>query len=408
MEYNGPRVADGIVSWLEKKTGPPCAEISSQEVLDALVKDNVVVVGFFDDVTSDKAKIFEKVADGDDSNKYVFGKGDELKAAYSAKDSTILLLKSFDEGKVEFTGEVEAEELKKFVSASSRPNMFEFSDETANQIFSAGINKHFLLLSKKSDKEHADRIAKCTEVAKTMKDDIIFVHVDADVEGNAGVLDFLGAKMDDLPTFLIFAMDLSTKYYPENKEISEKNIAAFVKDFMDGKIQPTLKSAELPEDWDSKPVKVLVSSNFKDVVMDAEKDVFVEFYAPWCGHCKALAPVWDDLAEKLKDRTDVVIAKVDATENEIEGVEIQGFPTLKLWKKGTNEEVDYNGGRDLESLKKFIESGEQTEDMGGEDEELPEDYEDESEEEPEEGEEGEEGEETEESEEEEENKKDEL
>ena len=39
----------------------------------------------------------------------------------------------------------------------------------------------------------------------------------------------------------------------------------------------------------------------------------------------------------------MVIAKVDATENEIEGVEIQGFPTLKLWKKGTNEEVDYNG-----------------------------------------------------------------
>ena len=45
----------------------------------------------------------------------------------------------------------------------------------------------------------------------------------------------------------------------------------------------------------------------------------------------------------IQFRTDVVIAKVDATENEIEGVEIQGFPTLKLWKKGTNEEVDYNG-----------------------------------------------------------------
>ncbi|CAN0452508.1 unnamed protein product, partial [Scytosiphon promiscuus] len=50
----------------------------------------------------------------------------------------------------------------------------------------------------------------------------------------------------------------------------------------------------------------------------ADKDVLVEFYAPWCGHCKAPAPKYDDLAAKLEGVDSVVIAKMDSTENEID------------------------------------------------------------------------------------------
>ncbi|MBN3303917.1 PDIA2 isomerase, partial [Amia calva] len=117
-------------------------------------------------------------------------------------------------------------------------------------------------------------------------------------------------------------------------------------------------SQEIPEDWDKKPVKVLVGKNFEQVAFDETKNVFVEFYAPWCGHCKELAPIWDELAEKYKDHEDIVIANMDSTANEVEGVTISGFPTLKYFPAGPEKKiVDYNGQRDLETFSKFLDNG---------------------------------------------------
>jgi protein disulfide-isomerase A1 len=66
-------------------------------------------------------------------------------------------------------------------------------------------------------------------------------------------------------------------------------------------------SQDLPEDWDKTPVKVLVSSNFDEVALNKDKDVLVEFYAPWCGHCKQLAPIYDQVRGLFPVDINVVI-----------------------------------------------------------------------------------------------------
>jgi len=84
--------------------------------------------------------------------------------------------------------------------------------------------------------------------------------------------------------------------------------------------------------------------------------VFVFFYAPWCGHCKSAKPEYEKLKEKLGN-DDVVIAKFDATENDIPHgkVDVQGFPTFYFFKADAYDApVVYNGGRDIDSWVKFI------------------------------------------------------
>ena len=76
--------------------------------------------------------------------------------------------------------------------------------------------------------------------------------------------------------YTLFYQDM-TKFKPESNDLTEEAFSKFVGSYLDGTLKPFLMSEDVPEDWDSKPVKVLVGKNFDEVAKNKDKNVFVEF-----------------------------------------------------------------------------------------------------------------------------------
>ena len=350
LDYKGGRKEAEIVSWVTKKSGPPAVDVNGADAAGKFKEDNeVAVVGF---VSGDALAAFN--AAGDSFDDVPFGILDaDAAAALEVAEGQVALFKQFDEGRVNFAGEG-SEALIKFVKEEQLALVNEFSDKTAPKIFGGDLKQHNLLFAAKSAADFDTILADYTTAAKEFKGKLLFVLVDCDVEDNKRVMEFFGITEENCPDMRVINMEKNmAKFAPEKSDLTADGVKAFVNGVLDGSIKRHLKSEEIPDN-SGNAVKVVVGKNFNDLVLDPTKNVFVEFYAPWCGHCKSLAPVWEELGEKYKDHANIVIAKSDATANEFEDVEVQGFPTLKFFPAG-GEMQDYNGGRTLEDFVKFLE-----------------------------------------------------
>ncbi|XP_010544982.1 PREDICTED: protein disulfide-isomerase like 2-1 [Tarenaya hassleriana] len=142
-----------------------------------------------------------------------------------------------------------------------------------------------------------------------------------------------------------------TKGSLEPKKYEGARTAEALAEFVNNEGGTNVKIASIPSN-----VVVLTPDNFDEIVLDENKDVLVEFYAPWCGHCKSLAPTYEKVAAVFKQEEGVVIANVDADKHRDLGEKygVSGFPTLKFFPKNNKAGEDYDGGRDLDDFVSFI------------------------------------------------------
>uniref|UniRef100_A0A8C6SHJ8 Protein disulfide-isomerase n=1 Tax=Neogobius melanostomus TaxID=47308 RepID=A0A8C6SHJ8_9GOBI len=332
-------LADDMVTWLKKRTGPAVAALDGVTGAESLIADNeVAVIGFFKDPKSADAQAFEKAAEA-------------VYAKLEVAEDGVVLFKKFDEGRNTFDGEMTKENLLAFVKANQLPLVIEFTEQTAPKIFGGDIKSHILMFLPKESSDFKEKMEEFKKASAGFKGKILFIFIDSDLDDNQRILEFFGLKKEECPAIrLITLEDEMTKYKPESDAITAEGITAFCTLFTEGKLKVTRRE----------PITlwlVLVGKNFEEVAFDSSKNVFVEFYAPWCGHCKQLTPIWDKLGEKYKDTGNIVIAKMDSTANEIETVKVHSFPTLKFFPAGDDRKViDYNGERTLEGFSKFLDS----------------------------------------------------
>jgi protein disulfide-isomerase A1 len=359
-DYGGPRKADGIVSYMNKQSLPAITDLTA-ETHDEFTKADKIVVIAYGDKKNPVPKEFEEYANTA-RDSYVFGKfeGSDLPTLPGkAKLPAIVLYKEFDDGAVVYPGDVSIEKLSEFVKTESLPIFDELGPDNFASYADHGIPIGYLFADPAQVESRTAIIDSLAEFAKTQRGGINFVWIDGVKFGDYGKS--LGVDTEKLPGFVLQNIAQQIKYALPG-EATAAGIEKFVKGVNSGEIKPTIKSQPVPETQDA-PVWKLTADGWNELFGDETKDVFAEFYAPWCGHCQRLAPIWDTLGEKYKG-SNVVIAQMDATENDLPPeapFRIQGYPTLKFRPAGGSEWVDYNGDRSLEHLVEYIEENRQSE-----------------------------------------------
>ncbi|NXG80043.1 PDIA2 isomerase, partial [Baryphthengus martii] len=362
LAYTGRMDTEGIVRWMQRRAGPSATLLQDADTAAAFVSSqDLVVVGFFKDLGGEAAQVFHEVAREVVDLLFGVAQEAELFREYGLSDDTICLFKKFDEGRTDFPVDpargLEVAELTKLLRVHSLKLVMEFTNETTNQIFTAKIPHHMILFLNKSSSAQLELQNGFRAAAGTFRGEVLFVVVDVNGYG-ADVLPFFGMTPADAPTLCLVKMENNRKYHMEQDSFSDTAIRTFIQAVLDGKVKPRLMSAEPPEDWNTRPVKVLVGKNFEQVAFDETKNVFVKFYAPWCSHCQAMAAAWEELGERYKDHENIVIAELDSTANELENITINGFPTLHYFPAGPGRKmVEYKSARDVETFSKFLENG---------------------------------------------------
>ena len=354
IEYKGGRQADSIISWVESKAEPPTTPLNTGEGIENFIEQNsVAVVGFFKDKDAAKAKVFLQVANDMDDIKFGFVTDPKLFGKYEVSEEGIVLFKSFDEKRNDYNGNADAEELEKFVRTNSFPLVIEFEQKIAPKLFTGDIlNALFLFVSASSD-EYGSQKDMATKIANEFKGKVMIILLNTDDQSLEKFLNLLGIQKSELPGMRLM-FGVKDTYGPEVGGIDEDNVRKFLQDYLDGKLTPRrwLKSEDVPSDWDQGPVKTLVGRNFHEVI-NGEKTVYVMFYAPWCGHCKQLHPTWNELGEKFEGHEKVIIAKMDATANDLVDLAISSYPTVKIFKGSIESAVD-SKERDLDAMINFL------------------------------------------------------
>lgn len=337
-----------------KQSLPAVSILTSETLEDFKGTDKVVVVAYLDSSDKTSNETFTKLAE-ELRDTYAFGASSDaaLAEAEEVKAPAIVLYKQFDEGKTIFSEKFDVDAIKEFVKVASTPLIGEVGPDTYSSYMNAGLPLAYIFSETADERKELGDSLK--PLAEKFKGKINFATIDAKAFGaHAGNLNL---PTDKFPSFAIQDTVKNQKFpYDIEKKITLDDITSFVEDFTAGKIEPSLKSEPIPETQEG-PVTVVVGKNYEDVVLDDTKDVLIEFYAPWCGHCKALAPKYETLASLYADsefKDKVVIAKVDATANDVPD-DIQGFPTIKLYPAGAKSEpVNYSGSRTVEDLVQFV------------------------------------------------------
>jgi len=364
IDYKGPRDAPGIIKWMKKQVEIAFRTLNSVEEVENFINHPLGgIIGFFQQPDSQTEKIFGEVADGHrESLRFGLVRDQAALEHFGYKQSIVICRPKDDDVKIIFSGAETRETLDRWVDEKGLPIVGEFNQFTS-PIYS---KKHLPTLKVYFDLDWESNQKKAMYYVNRLRK--VANHGDlyrklnfvvADKNSYKTEMDKYAASIGRDECMVVIDEVRGIDKYKFTGEFSIENVQKFVEDYLSKKLHPFIKSAPIPEHNDG-PVTVVVGDTFRDIVFDRTKDVLLEVYAPWCGHCKKLEPIFTELGKTVAAEWDnLVIAKMDGTANDAHHPKYvsRGYPTLLFAPAGNKDHpVSYNAAeRDVEHLLEFIE-----------------------------------------------------
>eukprot|EP00758_Cryptobia_borreli_P006948 Tbor_TRINITY_DN5225_c0_g4::TRINITY_DN5225_c0_g4_i1::g.16328::m.16328 len=335
-----------------------------QKITGMNTANNTAVVGYFRNTNAVDYKIFSTVASLVSSlgiSTYYTTNQDILSSFgfFSNRPAVIMYRPNMEPFKVVYRGTIFKVQLKEWIMNNIVPIIGGTYTAANRPVFKASPNSYVLFVNNKDDST--------MDLMKELHKDypnVTFAYSHINDVSEHGVA--CGDTSVDVCSFIIAVAgnDIPNVYHGKtftNKgNISKEITKNFIRDFLAGNIT-IKKESKTTDDVVAGKVATVVTSNFKSLIQSS-KAVFVKFYAPWCSHCKDLAPKFEELALEMKNMyDDIMIAKYDATENTLpeEFVNIYkttGYPTIFFVPYGGSDKpVIYHGSREVADMKKWIE-----------------------------------------------------
>jgi protein disulfide-isomerase A1 len=348
QDYEAGRSKEDIVDFAVKFSGPAVTTlVDIDSVVEFSKEGNLVTVAFVAEDDSSSMALVQELGEEMRSTMR-FGVFHGVMEGVESTPS-LSLYRSFEEEPVAYTGEFTKTAIEEFFQLES----FSLIDEISPQNYRQYLSRQLPLVWIFTPSGAVDEIVNVfKQAAVSVKGKLSLVHLDG--ENYKRHAENFGLDTSKFPAVAVDDFVNSKKYlYPQDEEVTVDAVSKFLTDVLEGSVSPHVKSEPLPEKNDE-PVFVIVALSYNEIVMDTSKDVLVEYYAPWCGHCQQLEPKYNELGEMFKDHDTVVIAKVDATANDVPA-DIQGFPTIKFFPANAKETpITFEDARTTSDLAKFV------------------------------------------------------
>ena len=353
IKYTGKKKQKDLIEWARKMASPPVTYLKSLESIEKMKNENNVSVIYFGKEEKD-IKIFKTLSVKNIDIPFAIVEDEKIAQLYKAVPKSVVVLKKFDEKRKDIIN-FDEKKLENFIKKNSEQKVFSFTNKNINLIFNKN-KPAFVYFGRKGDLNWKKVASTIEKLAYNVENDLIFIMTEINEGYGKNIAERIKLRSNEIPCIMILDVKINIDKYKYTGNYEYDDLVNFIDNWEKGLINKYLRSEKAPK-HNKGNVFILVGDTFKREVIENDDDVMVLFYNPVNNDNMIMLRLYDEVADKLVTlNPDLILAKIDMSENEIDSFVIHEYPTVKFFpgNRKYSAPFEYRGPKNAKDVISFI------------------------------------------------------